>query len=133
MKSLFLFMLRTYKLTISPFLGQNCRFYPSCSAYADIAIRRHGVFKGSLLAGKRVCKCHPWHPGGIDLVPEDTVNTEQQCVSTKTSLKLARFDSVKAVGEPAVRTDVRSDVKPDRVLELVSSKQASNQPYFTIE
>jgi len=68
--SLLLFLLRAYKLAISPYLGQRCRFYPSCSAYAELAIRRHGVIKGSALAGKRLCKCHPWHAGGVDLVPE---------------------------------------------------------------
>jgi putative membrane protein insertion efficiency factor len=70
MKSFFLFILRAYKLAISPYLGQRCRFYPSCSAYAELAIRRYGVFKGSALTGKRLCKCHPWHEGGVDLVPE---------------------------------------------------------------
>ena len=70
MKSLLLLLLRAYKLAISPYLGQRCRFYPSCSAYAELAIRHHGVIKGSFLAGKRLCKCHPWHEGGVDLVPE---------------------------------------------------------------
>ncbi|MDP3785655.1 MAG: membrane protein insertion efficiency factor YidD [Undibacterium sp.] len=69
MKSLLLLLLRGYKLTISPMLGQNCRFYPSCSEYAFDAIAHYGAAKGSLLAGKRLCKCHPWHPGGIDFVP----------------------------------------------------------------
>lgn len=69
MKPLLLLILRGYKLAISPMLGQNCRFYPSCSEYAMEAIREYGAAKGSLMAGKRLCKCHPWHPGGIDLVP----------------------------------------------------------------
>jgi putative membrane protein insertion efficiency factor len=69
MKKLLLLILRGYKLAISPMLGQNCRFYPSCSEYAADAIREYGAAKGSLMACKRVCKCHPWHPGGIDLVP----------------------------------------------------------------
>jgi hypothetical protein len=69
MKSLLLLILRGYKLAISPMLGQNCRFYPSCSEYAMEAIREYGAAKGCLMAGRRVCKCHPWHPGGIDLVP----------------------------------------------------------------
>ncbi|PRC94032.1 membrane protein insertion efficiency factor YidD [Solimicrobium silvestre] len=91
MKSILLFLLRAYKLTISPYLGQNCRFYPSCSAYAELAIRRHGVLKGSALAGKRLCKCHPWHSGGIDLVPENETNKDQQPdENSKTRLKLAR-------------------------------------------
>ncbi|MFZ6818674.1 membrane protein insertion efficiency factor YidD [Undibacterium sp. Ji22W] len=69
MKPLLLLILRGYKLAISPMLGQNCRFYPSCSEYAMEAILEYGAAKGSLMAGKRLCKCHPWHPGGIDLVP----------------------------------------------------------------
>jgi putative membrane protein insertion efficiency factor len=70
MKTPLLLLLRAYKLGVSPFLGQNCRFYPTCSDYAAEAIGRHGAWKGSILAGKRLCKCHPWHPGGLDPVPE---------------------------------------------------------------
>ena len=69
MKTLLLILLRAYKLGISPYLGQNCRFYPSCSDYAAEAIRRHGAVSGGALAAKRLCKCHPWHPGGLDPVP----------------------------------------------------------------
>jgi putative membrane protein insertion efficiency factor len=69
MKTPLLLLLRAYKLGVSPFLGQNCRFYPSCSDYAAEAISVHGALKGSLLATKRLCKCHPWHAGGLDLVP----------------------------------------------------------------
>jgi putative membrane protein insertion efficiency factor len=69
MKTLLLLLLRAYQLGISPFLGQNCRFYPSCSEYATQAIRAHGPAKGSLLTATRLCKCHPWHPGGFDPVP----------------------------------------------------------------
>jgi len=70
MKTLLLLLLRAYQLGISPFLGQNCRFYPSCSSYAAEAIREHGAAKGSLLTARRLCKCHPWHPGGLDPVPK---------------------------------------------------------------
>ncbi len=69
MKSLLLLLLKAYKLGISPFLGQHCRFHPSCSDYARDAITTHGALRGSLLAGRRLCKCHPWHAGGIDPVP----------------------------------------------------------------
>ena len=69
MKSLLLLLLRTYQLTLSPLLGPKCRFYPSCSHYAAEAIGEHGAFRGSVLAAKRVCKCHPWHDGGFDPVP----------------------------------------------------------------
>jgi putative membrane protein insertion efficiency factor len=62
-------LLRAYQLMLSPFLGQNCRFYPTCSNYALEAIGIHGARAGFWMAVKRVCKCHPWHPGGVDLVP----------------------------------------------------------------
>ena len=62
-------LIRGYQLGISPLLGPRCRFYPTCSDYAIQAIRLHGVVKGSALAAKRMVKCHPGHPGGIDPVP----------------------------------------------------------------
>ena len=58
-----------YRRFISPFLRQNCRFHPTCSAYALEAIRVHGAVRGSLLAIKRIGRCHPWSPGGVDHVP----------------------------------------------------------------
>lgn len=79
MKTLLLLLLRAYQLGISPFLGQNCRFYPSCSTYAAEAIREHGAAKGSLLAAKRLCKCHPWHPGGLDPVPKKAAGGRADC------------------------------------------------------
>ncbi len=72
MKILLIFLLRAYKFAISPFLGQKCRFFPSCSSYAIEAIQVHGSMKGGMLAAKRLCKCHPWHPGGFDPVPDDS-------------------------------------------------------------
>jgi putative membrane protein insertion efficiency factor len=69
MKTLLLILLRAYQLCISPFLGQSCRFYPSCSQYAIEAIREHGALKGGALTAKRLCKCHPLHAGGVDPVP----------------------------------------------------------------
>ncbi|WP_317202103.1 membrane protein insertion efficiency factor YidD [Janthinobacterium sp.] len=69
MKTLLLLLLRGYRLLISPMLGQNCRFYPSCSGYAAEAIALHGAAKGSWLAAKRLSHCHPWHEGGFDPVP----------------------------------------------------------------
>ncbi|NRR33311.1 membrane protein insertion efficiency factor YidD [Oxalobacteraceae bacterium] len=69
MNSVLRFLLRAYQLTISPLMGPRCRFYPSCSNYALEALQVHGAAKGSLLAVKRVCRCHPWNAGGLDPVP----------------------------------------------------------------
>jgi putative membrane protein insertion efficiency factor len=60
---------RAYQLFVSPLLGHNCRFLPSCSDYALDAVRRHGPVSGSWLAGKRLCRCHPWGGDGYDPVP----------------------------------------------------------------
>ncbi len=62
--------IRGYQLLLSPFLGKNCRFYPTCSQYALESVQRFGVLKGTLLAVVRIVKCGPWHPGGYDPVPE---------------------------------------------------------------
>jgi len=69
MKRVLLLVIRTYQYLLSPWVGNQCRFYPTCSEYARIAISEHGSLKGSALAAKRLVKCHPWHAGGIDLVP----------------------------------------------------------------
>jgi putative membrane protein insertion efficiency factor len=61
--------IRGYQVLVSPLLGPHCRFYPTCSQYAAEAISRHGIFKGALLSAKRLLKCHPFHPGGVDPVP----------------------------------------------------------------
>lgn len=70
MKKIILLLIRFYQKYISIFLGKNCRFIPTCSAYTYEAVERFGVIKGVYLGIKRILKCHPWHPGGFDPVPE---------------------------------------------------------------
>ncbi len=65
-------LVRAYQMVVSPLLPPSCRFYPSCSAYAVTALERHGALKGSWLAARRLSRCHPFHPGGLDPVPERT-------------------------------------------------------------
>ena len=60
---------KAYQRLVSPLLPPSCRFYPSCSAYAVTALERHGALKGSWLAARRLSRCHPFHPGGVDPVP----------------------------------------------------------------
>ena len=67
--ALLLRIIGAYRRWISPWLGVHCRFTPSCSAYAAEAVGLHGAARGLLLAGWRVLRCHPWHPGGADPVP----------------------------------------------------------------
>jgi putative membrane protein insertion efficiency factor len=69
MKTLLIFLIDGYRLLLSPFFGTQCRFYPTCSAYAREAIEMHGAIKGTWLTTCRISKCHPWHEGGIDNVP----------------------------------------------------------------
>lgn len=63
-------LVRTYQLFISPFLPNNCRFYPSCSHYSVQALKEHGSLKGGWLSLTRISRCHPWHSGGVDPVPK---------------------------------------------------------------
>ncbi|MFO1362751.1 MAG: membrane protein insertion efficiency factor YidD [Burkholderiales bacterium] len=62
-------LVAAYRYLLSPMLGRHCRFFPSCSEYAQEALARHGALRGSWLAARRVARCHPWHPGGYDPVP----------------------------------------------------------------
>ncbi len=70
MRYLLLIPIKFYQLFISPLLGSNCRFQPTCSQYSYDAIKTHGFFKGLKLSARRIGKCHPWHEGGYDPVPK---------------------------------------------------------------
>lgn len=67
-KKFFLLVIRLYQTYLSPMMGPHCRFYPTCSEYAKIAISRYGALKGGWMAVKRICRCHPFHAGGYDPV-----------------------------------------------------------------
>lgn len=71
LKKAFLAFIRFYQVVISPIKPPTCRFYPTCSHYGFEAVQRFGAIKGGWLTLKRILKCHPFHPGGIDPVPEN--------------------------------------------------------------
>lgn len=75
MKYLFMGFIKFYQKAISPFKPPSCRFFPTCSHYGIEAIQRFGAIKGGYLTIKRISKCHPFHPGGVDLVPEKKFKT----------------------------------------------------------
>ncbi|MGB5258334.1 MAG: membrane protein insertion efficiency factor YidD [Woeseiaceae bacterium] len=66
-----IWLVKLYRVAISPWLGGNCRFDPTCSNYAIEALQRHGVLRGSWLAARRIARCHPWGGSGYDPVPGD--------------------------------------------------------------
>ena len=70
MQKILLILLKGYQYLVSPWFGQTCRFYPSCSCYAIEAVEKRGVLMGLWLTVCRIGRCHPWHPGGFDPVPE---------------------------------------------------------------
>ncbi len=77
MKKFLVFLLKSYKRYISPLVPPACRFQPTCSEYAAEAISAHGTLKGAWLALVRLLKCHPFHPGGFDPVPQKEKNNER--------------------------------------------------------
>jgi len=78
MQSLAVGLIRLYQWVLSPFLGSNCRFHPTCSNYALEALETHGLWRGLRLAIRRVGHCHPWHEGGFDPVPPKATNASHE-------------------------------------------------------
>lgn len=71
LQKIMLKMIRFYQLALSPLKPPTCRFYPTCSHYSLEAVKRHGALKGGWLTLRRILKCHPFHPGGFDYVPDE--------------------------------------------------------------
>ncbi|MBT8131600.1 MAG: membrane protein insertion efficiency factor YidD [Gammaproteobacteria bacterium] len=70
MRLILIYLIRAYRFAVSPLLGARCRFYPSCSSYAEQSLNQHGLLRGGWLALRRISRCHPWNAGGVDLVPD---------------------------------------------------------------
>ena len=70
MKKIIILIIKAYQITLSPLLGSNCRFHPTCSEYTIQAVNEHGVYRGLILGVKRISKCHPLGPKGYDPVPD---------------------------------------------------------------
>lgn len=73
MRLILILLIQGYRYLFSPWLGNHCRFYPSCSHYAQEAVHTHGALRGSWLSLRRLGRCHPWHAGGVDPVPPKEV------------------------------------------------------------
>lgn len=69
LSNFFIFLIKVYQYTLSPFIGRSCRYYPTCSNYGIEAFKKHGPFKGFILTAKRFLSCHPWGGHGYDPVP----------------------------------------------------------------
>lgn len=78
-------LVRLYRLLLSPWLGAACRFRPTCSEYAETALRRHGALYGTALAARRIARCHPWGGAGYDPVPDAPTETTPACRRERSS------------------------------------------------
>ncbi len=78
LKTLLIYLIRFYQKVISPLKPPTCRFYPTCSHYGVEAIQRFGALKGGWLTIKRISRCHPFHPGGVDPVPKEWSEKKQE-------------------------------------------------------
>ncbi|MEM7101011.1 MAG: membrane protein insertion efficiency factor YidD [Pseudomonadota bacterium] len=84
MSRFLLIAIRAYQITLSPWIGRQCRFYPTCSDYSREAIIQHGPWKGAWLTVRRLSKCHPFNPGGVDFVPDyASKNSSSTCSAAR--------------------------------------------------
>jgi putative membrane protein insertion efficiency factor len=89
-------LVRAYRRFLSPLLGQQCRFHPSCSAYGLEALQVHGALRGTWLTARRIARCHPFHPGGYDPVPPKKTPGQRAAASSNSG----REESGPALAEP---------------------------------
>ena len=99
MQTALIALLRFYKLAVSPLLGNRCRFYPSCSDYAREAIQYHGAAHGTYLAVKRLCRCHPFSAGGVDLVPPPNAHESRADAKSPGQDKLSTLNGAEALSD----------------------------------
>ena len=102
-KRLLLAVIGFYSRAVSPALPARCRFYPTCSAYAAEAIARHGAARGTWLAVRRLAKCAPWHPGGVDHVPPVRPGTTDPHRASSTAVAQDQAADATPTAPPATR------------------------------
>jgi hypothetical protein len=110
-KWMLLFFVRFYQIFLSPFFGGACKFYPSCSRYGYEAIARHGAWRGSVLAAKRLLRCRPFTTGGFDPVPDELFDGEREKLQ---ELKPSSVCVIDATAEDATHNPLLADVKSKR-------------------
>ena len=103
-------VLRLWQLLVSPVYGPTCRFYPSCTAYAMEAVDRHGLVRGGWLTVRRLARCHPWNPGGVDLVPAPRLNSSAEPAPTAPATVTAAAGG----GTPIIPAAPVADHRPPR-------------------